>query len=121
MRGGGHTDNIRAWLYRVARNLVTDANRSRRWETGGSDNEWQLWEATLVDSTPDPEEELLAHELAARMQRALRGLTALQVECLHLRAEGLRYREIAEMYGVTIAAVTDVVRRAIERIGKDLE
>jgi RNA polymerase sigma-70 factor (ECF subfamily) len=121
VRGGGHTDNVRAWVYHVARNLVKDANRSRRWEAGASDHEWGLWETTLVDSSPDPEKQLLGGEQAVRIQRAMRSLTALQVECLHLRAEGLRYREIAEMYGVTIAAVIDVVRRAIERIGRELE
>jgi RNA polymerase sigma-70 factor (ECF subfamily) len=121
LHGGGRADNTPAWLYRVARNLVTDRNRSRRWEAGASDHEWELWEATLADSSPDPEKKLLADEQSVRMQRAMRGLTALQIECLHLRAEGLRYREIAEMYRVTVAAVTDVVRRAIERIGKELE
>jgi RNA polymerase sigma-70 factor (ECF subfamily) len=121
MRGGARTENVRAWLYRVARNLITDASRSRRWEASASVHEWDLWETTVADLSPDPEKELLANERAAQVQRAMRGLTALQVECLHLRSEGLRYREIAELYGVTIAAVTDVVRRAIDRIGKELE
>lgn len=121
LRKGGSTENIRAWLYRVARNLVTDANRGRQWETAASNHQWELWETTVADPSPDPERELLANEQSARMQRAVRGLTALQIECLHLRAEGLRYREIAELYGVTRAAITDVVRRAIERIGKELE
>jgi RNA polymerase sigma-70 factor (ECF subfamily) len=48
-------------------------------------------------------------------------LTALQRECLHLRAEGLRYREIAELMGISISTVADAVRRASLKLSREFE
>jgi RNA polymerase sigma-70 factor (ECF subfamily) len=46
-------------------------------------------------------------------------LTKLQRECLHLRADGLRYREIAELMGVSMSTVVDAVRRATVNLARE--
>jgi len=48
-------------------------------------------------------------------------LTTLQRECLHLRAEGLRYREIAELMKISISTVADAVRRATVKLAREVD
>jgi RNA polymerase sigma-70 factor (ECF subfamily) len=38
--------------------------------------------------------------------------------CLYLRAEGLRYREIANVLGMSLGAVSTSLTRSLERIGR---
>jgi RNA polymerase sigma-70 factor (ECF subfamily) len=43
-------------------------------------------------------------------------LSPQQKVCIHLRAEGMRYREIAEVLGVSISTVEEFLARAIARL-----
>ena len=52
------------------------------------------------------------------MKQALDTLSPQQRQCLHLRAEGLRYREIAETIGVGISTVGEFLNRAVTRLRK---
>jgi len=36
--------------------------------------------------------------------------------CLRLRAEGLRYREIAEIVGISLGSVSNSLARSLERL-----
>jgi len=57
-------------------------------------------------------------EAALRLDAAVRGLSPQQQACLHLRAEGFRYREIADTLGVSLATVAEFLRRAIAALRK---
>jgi DNA-directed RNA polymerase specialized sigma24 family protein len=50
------------------------------------------------------------------LQRAIRDLSPRQRNCLHLRAQGLRYREIAAVIGISTSAATEFLRRAAVRL-----
>lgn len=115
---GGDRDNLRAWLYRVAHNLARNAQTAFR--------------ASKTDTLPDltvrgdlpansasAEEELLAGERVRRVRQAMDQLSAAQRECLVLRAEGLKYREIAETLNVSISTVAENIQRGLEKL-KDL-
>lgn len=52
------------------------------------------------------------------MHRAVEGLSKQQRQCLHLRAEGFRYREIGEVLGIRISTVNEFVKRAVSRLRK---
>jgi RNA polymerase sigma-70 factor (ECF subfamily) len=58
----------------------------------------------------------MERERLLRMHRAVKSLSPQQRQCLHLRAEGLRYREIADATGVTISTVAEFLRRAVARL-----
>jgi transcriptional regulator len=45
-------------------------------------------------------------------------LTERQTKFLLLRAEGLKLREIAEMYGLTVQSVAESCERAMDRLGR---
>ena len=51
---------------------------------------------------------------------AIAQLPQRQRECLHLRAEGLRYREIAEVLGITTSGVSESLKRAVLRLMNEL-
>jgi len=104
--------DIRPWLFRVARNLCTDALRAR---------------ARFVDVTPpdradddtDPVVPLERAETDQLVRRALEGLTERQRKILLLRdVEGVEYSELASRMGVnenTARAVLFRARRGLRK------
>lgn len=119
----GASPNLRAWIFRVAHNLALDQLRRRlRWNgrahgTGDADEV----AAQMRDERLSPEQNALMQQRFERLQLAIRRLPENQQFCLHLRAEGLRYREIAEVLGVGTSTVADWVAAALERLGKELK
>lgn len=117
--GGGDRANLRAWLYRVAHNLARNmqtAFRARKLEAipegerGG----------TLAWSGASAEEDLLARERLARLRQGLERLSDAQRQCLVLRAQGFRYREIAEVLSLSISTVGENIQRGLERLKERL-
>lgn len=122
MRAGKRVERLRPWLCRIARNLLLDQRKGLRYESpAASENEWLHWQDALADPRVDLEAAALRQERRAGLERAFQALTPLQIQYLHLRADGLRHREIAEIYGVAVSSVVDAVRRALERLGKEME
>jgi RNA polymerase sigma-70 factor (ECF subfamily) len=122
LRAGNRVSDLRPWLLRVARNLLLDwrkANQRKRATV--SDHDWLLIQDTVPDTNVNLEQAALQRERHSELRRALQSLTRLQLQYLHLRASGLRYREIAQIYGVAVSGVMDVVHRAVERLGKEME
>jgi RNA polymerase sigma-70 factor (ECF subfamily) len=73
-------------------------------------------EAAMTDRGPGPEARVLQRERTARVGAALAELSPQQLRCLYLRAEGLRYKEIAETLGVGVSTVSQFLTRAIARL-----
>lgn len=116
---GSEIDNILTWLFRVARNMMIDQARRRRPEALLSSSGWLAIEERLADKARSAEEDALHSERMRRLTQSLRGLSQTQLEFLRLRAEGLRYREIAEIYGVGTSTVYETVHAAIRLLGKE--
>jgi len=110
--------NLRNWLFRVAYNVRLDRMRSVSAERLWSDCEWLACDERIADSCGDAESAMLQSEKTRRLQQALQSLTARQAEYLALRAEGLTYREIAEIHGVAIATVAQACGHALERLSR---
>ena len=106
--------NRRAWVFRVAHNL---GQTLRLRESALRPFDPEL-EARLPDHGPDPESGLIEREKLQRMHRAVEALSPQQRQCLYLRAEGLRYHEIADTLGVTISTVSEFLKRAVTRLRK---
>ena len=117
MRKGENILNARAWLFRVAHNLSLRA-RSREKAFISVSPEW---ERVGNPSTESPERVLLDREKMRKLQAALDTLSPQQRNCLYLRAEGLRYREIAEVMGVSSSTVNEFLRRAIARLSEAVD
>ncbi len=109
----------RPWLFRVAHNLSVSFHRSARRlvhpEPADNANEAPLW-PEQVDQRLNPEDLYLQKESLQRLETGLAQLTEQQSQCLHLRVEGLKYREIASIMGIGVSSVAELIQRAIVRL-----
>lgn len=111
LRRGESIDNVRGWLFRVARNLALKSiAKERLFLTVEFEAEH------AAGSTESPESALLERERMARVAAAVSGLSPQQKECLHLRWQGLKYREIADAIGISSSAVGEFLRRGLNRL-----
>lgn len=114
-RAGRTVREPRAWLFKVAHHLAMDHHRKHRCSEYGEGPDG------LASGQPDAEASLLASERDQKLSDALALLSPQQRQCLELRAEGLRYREIAEVVGVQISTVRTFIVRAVTRLARGLE
>jgi RNA polymerase sigma-70 factor (ECF subfamily) len=122
-KGGARMENVRGWIFRVAHNLAQDEHRRRKrrpTEELRDDEEHPVGYSQYSDGRPSPEETLLEREQDARLKAALARLPEQQRQCLHLRAEGLRYREMAEVLGVGTSTVAEWVQKGLKQLEREL-
>lgn len=108
-------DDARAWLFAVAGNLARDEIRSvvrRRRHLTLIEGE-----ASPVDPTPDPLEEMQLRERHDRARAALEALGERDREVLLLWDAGLSYEDIAARTGLARGAVGTTLARARQRLG----
>ena len=110
---GDIIQNARAWVFRVAHNYALDMRAKDRLRPLEPE-----MEAMLRDSRRGVDMELIEREKMEQIGRAWQTLSPQQRQCLHLRAEGLRYREIAETMRISISSVREFLSRAITRLQK---
>ncbi len=114
--GGGARHNLRGWLVQVSYRLALKhrervTRRQRRemsWESHLSD--------LIVDPTEGPEAQVTAHEDRCRLRAVFRALPERDRQCLSLRAEGLRYRDIARTLGISLGTVAKSLTHAVTRL-----
>lgn len=116
LRKGERIENLRGWIFRVAHNHgLTIRTRESNVLSIEPD-----FETLIPDHSENPEQALLDRERRLRFQHAVEGLSDQQRNCLSLRAEGFRYREIAEILGLSDSSVCVFLQRAIRRLRKTL-
>ncbi|MEA3407920.1 MAG: sigma-70 family RNA polymerase sigma factor [Chloroflexota bacterium] len=111
--------DVGAWLYRVATRLGYAALRGRqRWEKYrdhlAENTDGVGWQGESVN----PETALEHREAQRAVQATLRTLSRRQACLLVLRYEGLRYREIATVIGVSPNSVGTLLARAERAFGE---
>jgi RNA polymerase sigma-70 factor (ECF subfamily) len=116
LRSGRPVGNVRAWLFQTAHNLAIDRTRRSAREEHWDEQAWRGISERLLEPGPDAQRLYLDKERADGLRAALAGLTAQERRCMELRAEGLRYREIAEVLGVKISSVQNYLARAIGKV-----
>jgi RNA polymerase sigma-70 factor (ECF subfamily) len=106
-------ENLRSWVFRVAHNLSMDVHRfQRRWSQSKSE-QIQTVLQNPTDPGPTPEQHVIQEERMKRFEDAFAQLTPKQRQCVLLRAEGFRYREIAHTLGVSVQRVGELMQRSI--------
>jgi RNA polymerase sigma-70 factor, ECF subfamily len=112
---GRSRKNLRGWIFRVAHNLAL----KQRHADNKTRDQREIFDGVMeqhFDPAPNPEQIL---SFAQRRERLLAVVKALPEEdrnCLFLRAEGLRYREIAHVLGISLGAVSTSLTRSLTRI-----
>ncbi len=114
LASNGAQDNIRGWLFRVAHNQARNRQTSYQRRFGESLDT----ETEFLAEDASPERRVLEKEKLRRLATAMRALDESERECLLLRAEGLRYREIGEVLGVATSTVGDMVERTVKKLAK---
>lgn len=109
LRAGKSRRNLRGWIFRVAHNLGLK-RRERARDSGEM--------PVLADPSPNPEDQCAAAQRSAKMLAVVGALAEGDRACLHLRAEGLRYREIAQVLGMSLGAVSLSLARSMARIAR---
>lgn len=104
------SEDLTAWVYRVATNAGLDALRSnarrrRREQEAGV-------ETLRTANSQGALEELLRQERCARVQSVLADLKPREAQLLLLRANGLAYREVAQTLGIEPSSVGTMLARA---------
>jgi RNA polymerase sigma-70 factor, ECF subfamily len=120
---GGKINDPRPWVFRVAHNLSMNLHRSSRWFVSGPESEDTDEQRVPLDSPdhrPTPEDFYMRKELLQRLDAGMARLTEQQSQCLQLRVEGLKYREIACVMGIGISSVAELIQRAILRLTGEL-
>jgi RNA polymerase sigma-70 factor (ECF subfamily) len=110
LSNGEVIQNVRGWIFRVAHNLGLNV-RTRKRESLAIDD-------IQLASSANPERNAILNQRDRRLREALLELSPQQRQCLHLRAEGLRYHEIADVLGVTTSTVNEFIRRGIAKLKK---
>ena len=119
-RRGRSIENPRAWLFRAAHHLALKAKiRSRK--ENEKNGPLAAVEELAVDPALNPEDQLLLNRTHTRLESVIRALPEQHRCCLQLRAEGLRYREIAEILGVSLGKVSLSLQRSLALIARATE
>ena len=120
LQKGTRIDNVRAWIFRVAHNLAMNHQKRPRIVEAVDEAEWLKLSQERLDPANDSEQRLLRMEKRTRMLKAMKCLSPQERHCLDLRAEGLCFREIAEVLGIRISTVETFLDRGIRKIAKEI-
>lgn len=112
---GKSRENLRGWMFRVAHNLSLKRRREARRSLGHATPDGLLIESRM-DTAPNPEEQALSAQRQDRLMAVLNALPHQDQMCLRLRAEGLRYREIARTLGISLGSVSISLTRSLARL-----
>jgi RNA polymerase sigma-70 factor, ECF subfamily len=116
LAAGKPRDNLRGWVFRVAHNLALKQYRHDRRDS--------LLDSTAElhhDPKPNPEHWLAAKRKHDRLAAVVDALRERDRQCLHLRVEGLTYREIAEVLEMSLGAVSQSLTRSLAKLSQVIE
>jgi len=113
LQAGRSRSNLPGWVFRVTHHLALKRRIRYRMDDRVEENEHYGAAAGL---TPSPEEELIFGERHLRLRRAFEALPETDRLCLQLRAEGLKYREISNVLGISLGSVANSLGRSLGRL-----
>lgn len=114
LRRGRPRTNLRGWLFRVAHNQGLKRRQDSLRRRGGSAS--QDAAENVPCPTPNPEQHLQRKQRNRQIVAVIAALAPRDRYCLSLRAEGLGYREIARVLGMSLGAVSVSVQRSLTRL-----
>lgn len=105
LRAGKPRNNLRGWLFQVGHNRALKVRQRRPAPM------------LALPSPRTPEQQAIESQMRRRVTAVIQALPELDRACIALRAEGLRYREIASILDISPGGVALALERALIRIG----
>jgi RNA polymerase sigma-70 factor (ECF subfamily) len=118
LQHGRSRSNLRAWTFRVAHNLALKRRNQARIGAQPMANEGALSADLVPDPNQNPEDQIATSQRRQRVLAVVSVLPEQDRRCLILRAEGLRYREIAEVLNISLGAVALSLERCLTRLAR---
>lgn len=103
--------NLRGWVWRVAHNLALDLRSAASRKRNGAEMNLETVSDWLVDPGPNPQQIAEWKQSRQRVQAGIEQLTERDRQCMHLRVQGLGYRQIASILGIGRSTVADTLDR----------
>jgi RNA polymerase sigma-70 factor (ECF subfamily) len=114
LQAGKPETNLKGWIFRVGHNLSLKL-RAR----GGRLDRLHCSEAVAenqVHPQLNPEEQVAEGQHRKQLLAEVESFPEVDRCCLYLRAEGLRYREIAEVLNISLGGVSLALGRSLARL-----
>ena len=118
LQAGKSDENLHGWLFRVVHNLGLRRRRDGQRDLDHFSSSPLPQEYLTPDPAPNPEEALSSRQTRARLLAVVDALQEQDRRCLILRAEGLRYREIATILDMSLSSVSASLSRSLAKIGR---
>ena len=109
--------NLRGWIFRVAHNLTLKRRQANKRWPAASEEEAGI-AAQQSDPGPNPEDACSAAQRQRRLLAVVHALPDVDQSCLLMRAEGLRYREIARALGISLGSVSMSLARSLGKLAR---
>ena len=114
LQEGKPRNNLHGWVFTVAHRLGWRRRQSQSQYESLRAEEWP-------DPTPSPEQTMAAEQAMARARAVIEALPEQDRRCLYLRAEGLRYRQVSEILGMSVGGVAHSLSRSLAKIARATE
>jgi RNA polymerase sigma-70 factor, ECF subfamily len=114
---GKSRENLRGWLFRVARNLALKLHRDQ----SGMRNTVPFDEGLAGmqgQVNVDPEQQAYNRQRQKQLWAVVKALPEQDQICLFLRADGLRYREIGNTLGMSLGSVAASLARSLGKLAR---
>lgn len=115
LHSGKSRRNLPGWIFRVAHNMTLKRRQANR-RIFPATEEHANMAAQWADPDPTPEDACADAQRQRRLLAVVRALPDLDQSCLRMRAEGLRYREIAGALGISLAGVSVSIARSLGKL-----
>jgi RNA polymerase sigma-70 factor, ECF subfamily len=117
LRQGRSRENLRGWIFRVTHNLALKQCYAAKTHRDRTEPSEQMLEEPR-DPGPTPEQQISESERRRQLLAVVQALPQTDQGCLRLRAEGLTYREISSVLGVSLGTVSMSLARALSRLAR---
>lgn len=118
LKRGRPRENLKGWLFRVVHNLGLKRLQASRRDSQSVVALNSTVEEMVADASLNPEDTFVQNETRVRLLAVVQALPEQDQRCLVLRAEGLRYREIASVLDMSLGAVAKSLERSLQRIAR---
>jgi RNA polymerase sigma-70 factor (ECF subfamily) len=118
LRAAKPRSNLRGWVFRVAHNLGLKRRETARRNIRVMLPATDCCLESQLDKAPNPEEQMSNLQRRMRLLAVVNALPEQDRRCLYLRAEGLTYRDIGSVLGMSLGGVAVSLKRSLSRLAE---